>query len=243
VYDDYLRRTVSGARNLMPPIFRMEPLLHSAPLSPRTPGDWDDLMISQLIAAGKRVTVPSEQDQWALFDKMYDKALAVARSTGRSQAPKECVTYLVLDNVKATMRLIEATTVTMRDNEASAPINFSTTSAGVRFAFWPGGDRGHRVIGTIHTHAFLDFLIDTSSTATGTRIGSQAVRGLSDIDTNSARTEGLVKYAIDAQYLHRADPDGHACQNRRRKQKGNVLRQALRVFGGEPRLRAEECGK
>jgi hypothetical protein len=230
-YDDYLRRSVGGARNLMPPLFVMEPSLHTAPLLPRAPGDWDDLMISRLKAGGRALAVQSEAEQWKLFLQMLDKAELAAQGASPSQPAKECVAYLVLDNVRATLRAIEATNVTMsNDHVASIPLFHSTTSSGVRFAFRPGGDRGDRVIGDLHTHALLD--PDARSNAAVTRVGRRVIAGVSDVDGDSASTERFVVYAIDSHYLHRANPDGST--NNKLERKGNVLREALRIFGGEP---------
>jgi hypothetical protein len=217
----------------------IEAHLHTAPLSPQTPGDWDDLMIARLIAAGRQMTIQGEQSQWKLFDKIYDKAMDAARNARPGQAPQEFVAYFVLDVPRATLRLQEATNVTMNGSEANAPLAMATVS-GRRFPILPGNDAGLRVIATIHTHAFQES--SSGTTAPTHRVGPTAVRGLSKVDIDSARTEGLVKYAIDERSLHRVDPQGRKCQNRRRKLKGNVLRDALRVFGGEPLLRAEACG-
>ena len=59
------------------------------------------------------------------------------------------------------------------------------------------------------------------------------IAGVSDVDVESARTERFVVYAIDSHYLHRANPNGST--NDKLERKGNVLREALRIFGGEPR--------
>jgi hypothetical protein len=140
----------------------------------------------------------------------------------------------LLDNAQATLRLFPASGVTMEGSHARIALSHSTTSRGVRVALRPGAtDTGERVIGDIHTHALLDPLINTTSTATGTRIGgAHMVSGVSEVDVDSARTERFVVYAIDSQYLHRANPDGS--KNDKLPQSGDVLREALRLFGREP---------
>jgi hypothetical protein len=55
---------------------------------------------------------------------------------------------------------------------------------------------------------------------------------VSDVDVESARHDHLVVYAIDSKWLHRANPNGR--KNDKLPRSGNVLREALRIFGGEP---------
>jgi len=233
MYDDYLRRVMGGARDRMPPMFSMSPSLHTAPLRRGAPGDWDDLMITRLILAGRPLTIQSEAEQWKVICGMLDQAKQAAQNVGRLTAAPEFVAYFVLDNAGAspTLQLIAATNVKMSGSHASIPLAHSTTSSGVRFAVLPGGDSGQRVIGDIHTHALLDPAL--TSTAAGMRTGPRMIAGVSDVDIESARTERFVVYAIDSRKLHRANPDGSTNDNLEHN-KSNVLRDALRIFGGEP---------
>ena len=48
----------------------------------------------------------------------------------------------------------------------------------------------------------------------------------------SAQDLQIVVYALDTEHLHRANPDGS--RNDKLKRSGDVLREALRIFGREP---------
>ena len=81
----------------------------------------------------------------------------------------------------------------------------------------------------------MDPLIDLNRTSVGTTIRDTHTslhNGVSDIDTASAQDDHIVVYAIDSKWLHRANPDG--TKDDKLPRSGNVLREALRVFGHEP---------
>jgi hypothetical protein len=229
--DEFLRRHIRGERNLKPPQFVFEDKLHTVPLVPRKSGDWDDLMISQLIAAGRPVAVQTERDQWVLIKQLLAKAVKAAQSTGRLQAAPEFVAMFVLDvSSTATLSLSVVPNIKMNGNHAIIPLG---TIRGTNKRVLAGGNANQRVIGDIHTHALLDPFINTTSTSVGTRIGPTLHSGVSDIDVDSARNDGIVVYAIDSRKLHRVDPDGSKHDGM--DQTGNLLRAALKIFGGEPR--------
>lgn len=224
-----------GRMDLMPPLYVIEASLHTAPLDRRSPGDWDDLMITQLIAAGKRLTIQSKTDQWTLINRLFAKAKADAREAARRQrAAREFVAYFVLDVINATLAMVEATNVAMQNGHAVVPLG---QVRGTNRRVVPGGDAAARVIGDIHTHYLLDPLIDLYRGNVGTTIRFSQTSlhsGVSDVDVGSARDNHLVVYAVDSRYLHRANPDG--TKNDKLSRSGDVLREALRVFGGEPGL-------
>jgi hypothetical protein len=231
-YEDYLRRTIAGyERDLMPPLYVIHPSLHTVPLASNAPGDWDDLMIDRLIAAGRRLTIQPEADQWTFINRLFDLATQAAQAAGRNRIAQEFVGFFVLDVSAATLRLVQATNVTMDGDHAVIPISHATFTGGRRVAVL-AGNANERLVGDIHTHALLD--PDATSTATGMRTGMRLIHGVSDVDVAAARTDRFVVYAIDSRFLHRANPDGS--KNDRLKKKGNVLREALRIFGGEPAL-------
>ena len=65
--------------------------------------------------------------------------------------------------------------------------------------------------------------------------GARLIHGVSKIDIESAKTERFPVYAIDSRFLHRANPHGRPNDRLSKvKDKGNILREALRIFGGEP---------
>jgi hypothetical protein len=190
-------------------------------------------MISQLINAGHRLRIQSETDQWAVINRLFAKAQADAREAAqRQRAAREFVAYFVLDATNATLSMVDAANVTMQNGHAVIPLgNIRGTD---RFVV-PGGDAAARVIGDIHTHYLLDPLIDLNRSSVGTTIRFSQTSlhsGVSDVDVASARDHRLVVYAVDSNYLHRANPDG--TKNDKLPRSGDVLREALRIFGGEP---------
>ena len=235
--DDYLRRRAMGQRDLMEPRYVIEPNLHTVPLAANAPGDWDDEMVSQLIGASSRLRIQSEKDQWKLISQLLDKATQAAQAAGRNQIAQEYVAYFVLDVSKSTLRLVQATNVRMVGNHADIPM--------VRFTFPPrkpfpaltATNPDERVIGDIHTHALLD--PDVHSTSTGMRTGWRLIHGVSETDVDAAKKDSFAVYAIDSRFLHRANPDGSSNDRLSKvNDKGNILREALRIFGGsrEPPL-------
>lgn len=234
-FDDFIRRTLAGRKDLQPPLFVMHDGLHTAPLSSNGAAGWDDLMIDGLAKVGRLVTVQSEQDQWVVINRLFAAAKQAAQKSGQIQKPaQEFVAYFVLDVIKATLTIVPAANVRMNGHHAVVPIGHINGSN--RLAL-PGGDAAQRVIGDIHTHYLLDPLINTTSTTLGTTYRSSVTtmgNGVSDVDVESAKTEKMVVYAVDSKWLHRANPDGS--KNDKLDRKGNVLREALRIFGGEPRM-------
>lgn len=237
-YDRFLAQAVSaagrGRMDLMPPLYVIDASLHTAPLAPRSPGDWDDLMISQLIAAGRRLAIQSQADQWSLINRLFAKAKDDARQAAQQQrAAREFVAYFVLDTINATLGMVEATNITMQNGHAVIPIGRRRDTGQLVL---PGGDAAQRVIGDIHTHFLFDPLINLNRSSLGTTIRSTTTSlhsGVSDVDTDSARDNRMIVYAVDSKYLHRANPDGTKPDDKLPR-KGDVLREALRVFGGEP---------
>ncbi|MEO8077316.1 MAG: hypothetical protein ABI818_13375 [Acidobacteriota bacterium] len=233
-FDSYLRRTLSGKTDLQAPLYVIDSSLHTAPLSPGAAGDWDDLMISRLIAAARPLSIQGERDQWKMIRGLFDSAVQDARNAGSTQKPaREFVAYFVLETVRGTLRMVKAANVTMNGNHANIPLGrIHSTKRPVL----PGGDAGQRVIGDVHTHVLLDPLIDTSSTALRTTVRDSTTslhNGVSDVDVASARADRIVVYAVDSKWLHRANPNG--TKNDKLPRSGNVLREALRISGGEPR--------
>ena len=213
---------------MVPTRFEMEANLHTAPLNPRS-SDWDDLMISELIAAARPVTIQRERDQWAEIKRIYAAAEQAAKNAGPRKPAQEFVDFFVLDNVKATLALVPAPAGTVRMQGFHAHFALGR----VRSTGVPALRAGELVIGDIHTHALLDPFINTTSTATGTTIAPTLHSGVSDVDTDSAKALRFVVYAVDSRHLHRANPDG--TKKDRLPRSGNVLREALRIFSGEPR--------
>jgi subtilisin family serine protease len=241
-FDLYLKEALrtAGQRDRMDlpaPMF-FDHTLATVPLNTASRGDWDDQMIAQLIGAGHRLTIQSETDQWRLIKALFAKAEADARNAAQERrAAREFVAYMLLDIIKATLVLVEAANVTMENRHAKIPLGVFHERPDEPRRFVPGGDYGTRVIGNIHTHYLLDPLIDlnsTSITTTTRSIQTSLHSGVSDVDVDSARGDHIVVYAVDSNYLHRANPNG--TKNDKLARSGDVLREALRVFGGEPGL-------
>jgi hypothetical protein len=223
-----------GQRDRMPPFFFFNPELATAPLNRKSQEDWDDRMIEELIGIATRLTIQSTDDQWTMIDRLFAKAKDDARKSAKpGQTAREFVAYFVLDTIKATLVMVEATKVTMENGHAKFPLG---QVHGTERRVLPGGDAEQRVIGNLHTHYLLDPLIDLNRGHLGTtmRYTQRSLHsGVSDnFDVVSARQNHIVVYAVDSKYLHRANPDG--TKNDKLPRSGDVLREALRVFGGEP---------
>jgi hypothetical protein len=242
--DGFLAQSLKAGRrgmDLMPPMFVFDPTLATVPLNRASRGDWDDLMIGQLIGAGHRLTIQNEADQWKLINRLFAEAEADARKAAQAnRMAREFAAHLMLDISNATLSMVEEPNVTMRDGHAEIPIDKISTvdQFGNKHEtdLWAirGGGANARVIGDIHTHYLLDPLIDLNRTSVGTTIRSTQISmhsGVSDVDVDAARHDHLVKYAVDSKYLHRANPNG--TKNDELPRSGDVLREALRVFGGE----------
>jgi hypothetical protein len=228
-FDDYLRARLHG-ESPKRPHYVVTAGLHTAPLNPKARSDWDDEMINQLIAAGRRLTVQSVKDQWTLIDGLFNDAKRAAEIAGPNRPAQEFVGFMVLDTVKATLTLTRAANVKMVGNHAEIPLGQIKGRSG---RFLVGGDDAQHVIGDIHTHVLLDRFIDLRSTQVGTRQGGSTMHnGVSDVDIASAKQDQIVVYAIDSRWLHRANPRGKEKDDTLARS-GNVLRTALRIFGGE----------
>ena len=223
--------------DLMPPLFVIDPTLATVPLNRVSRGDWDDLMIAQLIAAGRRLMIQSETDQWTLINRLFANAKTDAREAAEHQrAAREFAAYFVLDSINGTLSMIEATNVAMQNGHAIIPLG---QIRGTNRRFMPGGDAATPAIGDIHTHYLFDPQIDLNRSSVGMTIRSTQKSlhsGVSDVDVSSARDHIIVVYAVNSTSLHRANPDG--TKNDQLPRRGNVLREALRVFGHEPEPRS-----
>ena len=247
-FDKYLRRTISGERDLQPRCTAFDSSLHTAPLVRGARGDWDDLMISQLTAAGRPVSIQREQDQADMIRRLFDSALQDARNAANSGKPAlEFAAYFVLDTVRATLTMVKAANVIMRGNHAEIPPGTVVPKDRLVSARTAGcclvGDAEQRVIGIVHTHVLLDPLIDLKTTTVGTKIRNTTTSlhsGVSDVDVKSARNDRLVVYAVDSKWLHRADPDGAKNDELARSRNvRNVLREAFADLRGRAGLSAE----
>lgn len=242
--DEHIRRRMAGQPNVGLPLYLMDDRLHTVPLVPRA-GDWDDLMIDLLIDVARPLSIEPLQAQQAMIRSLYAKAKKDAQSAARAGArgvsAREFVAFFLLDTIQARLSMVEATNVTMHGNHAV--ITFGVLSARDQQRMpapdrrlLPGGDEQQRVIGDVHTHVLVDPLIDVTSTRQGTtdRATVRTVHsGVSDdVDVPSARDNRIVVYAVDSKWLHRANPDGS--KNDELDPSRNVLREALRIFGGEP---------
>lgn len=80
-------------------------------------------MISQLVGSGRPLTIQSKPDQWTLVKRLFAYAEADARKAAQAQrAALEFVAYLVLERVKSTLSMVEATNVRMLNGHAVIPL-------------------------------------------------------------------------------------------------------------------------
>jgi hypothetical protein len=234
--DEHIRRHMAGQRNVGLPLYLMDDRLHTVPLVPRA-GDWDDLMIEMLIDAARPLVIEPLAQQERMIDRLFglakQDALNAASRGVRGVSAQEFVAFLLLDNVTARLTMVQAANVTMDGNHARIALDVRRGNT-TTFRVVPGDPNGPIVIGDIHTHMLVDPLIDRSSTRTGTTDGPRRTvhSGVSPVDVTSARSDQIVVYAVDSKRLHRVSPDGTITDGIVRPH--NVLREALRIFGGEP---------
>ena len=175
--------------------------------------------VRKLIRSGKILTILRLADQKRELAKLF----AAARADN-----KEHVLFLVLDVLKGHLSMVPAPGVTASARHANIPIG---TVRGTRIKTLPGalGAAHLQVIGDVHTH----YLSSPSTTRHGSvTVTTRMGYGVSADDVTSARTERIVVYALDALYLHRANPDG--TKNDKLARDINVLLDALEVFGAKP---------
>lgn len=224
--DEHIRRHLAGQRNVGIPLYLVDDRSHTVPLNPRST-DWDDLMIEMLIDAARRLDIESLAAQERMIDSLLAQArqdaAQAARAGAQGVSAREFVAFFALDNhatrTGGTLRMVPARNVQMRGNHAVIPLS-TRTGTNTVFKVMPHDPHGPVVIGNLHTHVMVP-----SATA---RIRS----GVSDVDESSARNDGIVVYAVDANHLHRATPGGRSTNEIKRPH--NVLRAALKIFGGEP---------
>lgn len=200
--------------------------------------DYDAEMLDELTSRGKQLAIETEAEQWKKVEDLFARAKGSgedATRKGRPELAQEFVAYFVLDVIDARLSMVEATGAVTRDFHATFPLGSIRGTYKKTLPPSMGGDNAKRVIGTIHTHYLFDPLVNVTSTATGTRtLGVQRImrHGVSDVDVASAKVERVLVYAVDSKYLHRALPDG--TKQDKLPRRGNILRAALKTFGGEP---------
>lgn len=116
-------------------------------------------------------------------------------------------------------------------------------SNGKKIRFVPGdncnqsGSNCKQVIGTLHTHYIKSTPNIKQTTATGITIRprgeqiSRIVHAVSEKDVNSAKDNQIVVYAIEANQIHKAMPNGRVINGMERT--FNVLVDALESFAGK----------
>jgi hypothetical protein len=179
-----------------------------------------EAMVRKLIAAAATVTIAPRPDQRQALTALYADAKA---------QNLEQVLFLLLDLRAARMSMVRARGVTATSREANIPLG-RVPGTNIRTLPPPAGSASLQVIGNVHTH-YLS--APSVRTVPGGTVRTTMGYGVSAIDVTSARTDGIVVYALDDRYLHRANPDG--TKDDKLGRDFDVLLDALEVFSGKPR--------
>jgi len=151
---------------------------------------------------------------------------------------KEQGFYIVVEvkNEKARLYFQRATPVTSARDEFEFLFGSRNLSNGIKIRYVPG-DEKKQVIGTLHTHYIKSTPSISQTTRTGTTWRSEGeriervVHGVSELDINSAKDNQIVVYAIEADQLHKATPNGRVINGI--KETFSVLVDALESFAGK----------
>jgi hypothetical protein len=179
-----------------------------------------EAMVKKLIGTAATVTIAPLPDQRQALTALY--ADAKARNV-------EQVLFLLLDLRAARLSMVRAQGVTATSREANIPLG-RVPGTSIRTLPPPAGSTSLQVIGNVHTH----YLSAPSVRAVpGGTVRTTMGYGVSAVDVTSAKTDGIVVYALDDRYLHRANPDG--TRDDKLGRDFDVLLDALEVFSGKPR--------
>ena len=156
---------------------------------------------------------------------------------------KEQGLYIVVEvkNGKARLFFQPAIPLTSSRDEFEFTLCRQDLSNGKKLRFVPpcvsGVVNEKQVIGTLHTHYIKSTPSVSQTTTTGTTWRSEGerveriVHEVSEKDINSARDNQIVVYAIEADRIHKAMPNGRIINGM--KKTFNVLVDALESFAGK----------
>jgi hypothetical protein len=110
---------------------------------------------------------------------------------------------------------------------ASSDVEFTFSVARFHDLRFVPGKMTMQIIGTVHTH-YAD-VSARNHDVSGGRVVYSIHPGVSEKDTTSARTEKIVVYAVDANHVHKALPNGQAQDNLPRQL--DIITDALETYG------------
>jgi len=165
--------------------------------------------------------------------RQLDALFNAAKSTVKEQG-----LYIVVQvkNRMARLYFEPAIPVTSSEDEFEFAFGATNLSNGQKLRYVPG-DPTKQVIGTLHTHYIKSTPSVTQTTTTGMswRSGGQVVRravhAVSDKDIRGAISDQIVVYALEADQIHKAMPNGRVINGMNKA--FNVLVDALESFGGK----------
>jgi hypothetical protein len=136
-------------------------------------------------------------------------------------ADKEQGAYIAFEFSTAKLLYVPATPVSSTD------VEFTFSVARLKDLRFVPGHMTMQIIGTVHTH-YAD-VAAMSRDVPGGRVEYSIHPGVSEKDRNSARTEKIVVYAVDAHNVHKALPNGQPQNNLARSL--DIITDALETFG------------
>jgi thiol-disulfide isomerase/thioredoxin len=192
--------------------------------------EYDFIQIEQQTRKNSLILqVDSMENQRKQLDALFNEA---------KRTEKEQGVYIVLEvkNEKARLYFQRATPLTSSRDEFEFAYGRTDLSNGIKLRFVPG-DPGKQVIGTLHTHYIKStpVISQTTTTGTTTRPGGERVErivhAVSEKDCRGAIFDQIVVYAMEADQMHKAMPNGRVINGM--KKTFNVLVDALESFAGK----------
>lgn len=186
----------------------------------------------------RRQSLLLQVDSHAAQQRQLDDLLKKAKSTKKEQG-----FYIVVEinDKQRTARLyfLPATPASSSSEDFTFNLDFPAYERGAtvdkKIRYVPG-DRNKQVIGTVHTH-YLNkppSVEQTTTTGMKDRPGGTTVKSLvhavSALDINSATENQIAVFAVEADQIHRAAPDGRVTNGQKRRY--DVLGAALSIFCG-----------
>jgi hypothetical protein len=167
-----------------------------------------DRLESQLSANSRELVI--QQDGAAFIATLVQTAQRTRKEQGA---------YIALQYSTGHLRYVTATP------SSSSETDFSFLVAKVGNLRLVPSDHTLQIIATVHTHYADVAALNAASPGVRHSIAPQ----VSDLDQNSTKTEKFFVYAIDAHYVHKANPNGQVANKLRRYL--DILTDALESYG------------
>lgn len=195
--------------------------------------EYDFLKIEQQTRSNSLILqVDSIETQRKQLNALFDNAKKTEREQGL---------YIVVERKKEKARLyfLPAIPKAASRDEFVFSLSGENFTDGQKIRYVPPGDLSRQVIGTLHTHYIKStpVISQTSTVSTTIHPGGKLVERIthkvSDLDIRSATDHQIVVYALEADQIHKAMPNGRAVNGMKRN--FNVLVDALASFSGKTR--------